>query len=442
MKVHWKPQPKQEKALVRTEDEILFGGARGGGKTDTGQVFMIEPKYIQHPKYRGLVIRRLSEDLKDWIDRAEYMYKPLGARFVGNPVEIQFPSGAKIRTGHLKDPKAFSKYQGHEYHKMLIEELTQIPRESDYEKLIASCRSTIPELPPQVMNTTNPDGDGYDWVKKRWKIPDQPKEIVVSKDPRTSRTRVFIPSKLEDNEFLQKDDGYKNMLEGLSDETLRKQWKDGSWEEPKVEGAYYAEQYKKAEEEDRITKVPYDESLPVYTFWDLGISDSMAIWFIQFVGKEIHVIDYEEGEGEGIKYYIKILKEKGYIYADHLFPHDGDARELTTGVTRRETAESLGLKPIKIVSKLPVSDGIDAVRNIFSRCWFDAVKCKDGLSALKKYKKELDEKRQVFKNTPVHNWASHGADAFRTFGVGYGQYIKVGESKTTYSKNKKAYRRR
>jgi hypothetical protein len=99
MKIHWKPEPKQVLALVSDVNELLFGGARGGGKTDTGQVWMIEPKYVNHPRYRGLVIRKNADDLKDWLDRARHMYLPLKATFTGNPGEITFPSGAKIRQG-------------------------------------------------------------------------------------------------------------------------------------------------------------------------------------------------------------------------------------------------------------------------------------------------------------------------------------------------------
>ena len=116
MKIHWKPTTKQAEALSKIEYEILYGGARGGGKTDVGQVFMLYDK--DHPRYRGLVIRKNAGDLNDWISRAKVMYKPTGAMFVQG--EIRFPSGATIVLGHLKDENAFEKYQGHEYHKILI----------------------------------------------------------------------------------------------------------------------------------------------------------------------------------------------------------------------------------------------------------------------------------------------------------------------------------
>lgn len=424
-KYHWKPTPRQEIALLADVDELLYGGARGGGKTDAGMVWMVEPKYVAHPRYRGLVIRKNSDDLKDWVDRARTMYLPLNAEIKGNPAEIHFPSGAIIRTGHLKDAGAYTKYQGHEYQKMLVEELTKISRESDYEKLLGSCRSTVPELKAKVFGTTNPDGDGHEWVKNRWDCGKPDERIRHKLDPVTGRTRtfLFVPAKVEDNPHLiQADPGYVAYLNSIQDETLRKQWRDGSWEEPKIEGAYYTNQIQQAEKEGRITSVPYESMVPVDTWWDLGMNDTMSIWFTQTVGREIRVIDYFAAEGEGFTYYKTILNERGYTYGTHYMPHDIEVRELGTGVSRKETCESLGISPLSVVAKLSVEDGIEAVRNIFSKCWFDKEKCKEGLYALKNYRKERDEKRDTWKNHPEHNWASHAADAFRYFAVGYGQY--------------------
>jgi len=146
--VIWNPTSAQVEALKRTEDEVLYGGARGGGKTEAGLAWLLYDH--QNAQYRALVIRQNAKDLSDWIDRARAMYVPMGAKVKGQPTEIHFPSGAVIRTGHLKDEGAYTQYQGHEYHKILIEELTKIPREKDYEALLGSCRSTVPGIRPQV----------------------------------------------------------------------------------------------------------------------------------------------------------------------------------------------------------------------------------------------------------------------------------------------------
>lgn len=191
-----------------------------------------------------------------------------------------------------------------------------------------------------------------------------------------------------------------------------------------IQGAYYAEQLMVAEREGRITGVPYDPATAVHTFWDLGMDDSMTIWFMQVAGREFHLIDYYESSGEGIKYYVKHLQEKPYVYGKHYAPHDIKVRELGTGKSRLETAKSLGID-FEVALRLEVDDGIEAVRNILNRCWFDKVKCERGISALRSYHKEWDEDNQVFKKKPEHDWSSHGADAFRTFAVGWKQQIQA-----------------
>lgn len=232
----WVPHPgPQEEVLTRSEFEILYGGARGGGKTESGLVWVIEN--IDNPLFRGLVVRRTADDLKDWIDRAVRMYRRYGVEKAGNPAELRFPSGAIIRTGHLGTEDAYTKYQGHEYHKILVEELTQIPRETDYEKLITSCRSTVDGLHPQVFATTNPGGVGHLWVKERfidvapWGMPYTYETKFEDKIIR--RSRIFIHSKVEDNpSLISKDPGYILMLESLkeTDEDLYYAWRWGDWE--------------------------------------------------------------------------------------------------------------------------------------------------------------------------------------------------------------------
>jgi hypothetical protein len=181
-----------------------------------------------------------------------------------------------------------------------------------------------------------------------------------------------------------------------------------------LRGAYYAKILEKLDADGRITKVPYDPALPVFTAWDLGIDDSTAIWFIQFYKNEIRVIDYVEDSGYGLQHYVKILREKEYVYEEHYFPHDINVRELGTGVSRIETLRSLGLTNVKAARKLKIEDGINAVRMLLPRCYFDANKCEKGLKALRSYQREWDAMRQIWKEKPTHDKSSHGADSFRT----------------------------
>jgi len=225
----WKPHPRQEEALKRIEFEILYGGARGGGKTDAGLVWLTD--HIDNPRYRALVIRKNADDLSDWVDRATRMYSLLGAKIAYRPAEITFPSGATIKTGHLKDDQAYTKYQGHEYQRILIEEVTQIPDEKRYIQLLASCRSTIPGILPQIFATTNPGGVGHGWVKRRFVDPVPPNTVYI--DPTSKRSRIYIPARVDDNPTLiQADPNYINFLESLKDTDVElwKAWRLGDWD--------------------------------------------------------------------------------------------------------------------------------------------------------------------------------------------------------------------
>lgn len=226
---------------------------------------------------------------------------------------------------------------------------------------------------------------------------------------RASETSVLTPDELADAQFIMSEEEYEREYECSFVSGAR--------------GAYYAKQLRKAEQENRITSVPYDTSQEVYTFWDLGVDDSTTIWFMQNVGKEIRFIDYYENTGEGMLHYAKILKERGYNYGDHYLPHDAASKSIQTGQTTREYAEGLGIKPISIVKRAKdtqaVLAGIEAGRNIISQCWFDKKKCSRGLSALESYQAEWDEGKKKLADKPKHDWTSHAADAFRTFSVGY-----------------------
>lgn len=183
------------------------------------------------------------------------------------------------------------------------------------------------------------------------------------------------------------------------------------------EGFYYGKQMSIARVEGRISRIPYDESLPVHTAWDLGYNDSTAIWFFQIIAKEIRLIDYVEGSGESLSHWLGVLKSKEYVYDKHIAPHDIMVHEYTSGISRQASARKMGVNFIP-AQKIEVISGIDAVRNMLSRCWFDAEKCDKGVKALENYKKEWDERHACWRSQPLHNWASHGADAFRTLAAG------------------------
>lgn len=188
--------------------------------------------------------------------------------------------------------------------------------------------------------------------------------------------------------------------------------------EAAVKGAYYGKEMNEAEDAERVTAVPYDPRLPVHTAWDLGVADSTVIWFIQAVGRETRVIDVLKGEGVGLDWYAKRLQERDYIWGNHYLPHDVEVRELGTGKSRKEVLAGLGIKAT-VCPNIPIADGIQAVRMLLPTCWFDKVKCRQGIEAMRMYRRDYDDKRQEFRVNPLHDWTSHYADAFRYFAVGH-----------------------
>jgi hypothetical protein len=193
--------------------------------------------------------------------------------------------------------------------------------------------------------------------------------------------------------------------------------------EASVRGAVYAREILAARADGRIARCPYDPILPVHTAWDLGVGDATAIWFAQAVGNEIRIIDYHESSGEGLHAYAAVLDRKGYKYGQHYGPHDIKVRELSTGKSRLEIAQSLGIT-FHVTPQHKLEDGINAARMMFPRCYFDQAKCQPGLETLQNYRWDFNQRLDEFKNVPVHDWASHGADAFRILAMMLRQPIK------------------
>lgn len=193
-----------------------------------------------------------------------------------------------------------------------------------------------------------------------------------------------------------------------------------------VEGAYYKKQFKFLYANGRVGELPSNDHLPVMTFWDLGVSDSMVIWFIRKISDECYqVIDYYENSGEGLRHYFKVLKDRGYTYSKHYAPHDIKNRSLTGDAKSRLDIAKEGYEidgeiysvRFEVVESIGVMDGIEQTREILKYCEFDETKCEEGISHLENYRKEWDDKKGCWKDKPLHDHTSHGADAFRMFGV-------------------------
>ena len=182
-------------------------------------------------------------------------------------------------------------------------------------------------------------------------------------------------------------------------------------------GSVFGKQLAQAREDGRIGKVPYDDSLGVYTAWDLGIGDATAIWFFQVTtGGEIHFIDHYESSGEDLGHYVSYIQNKPYNYNKHFLPHDANSRELQTNMTRVEFFGQRGIYNVEVLRPTRFVLGQDDIslvaRPKFSKCWFDEEKCQRGLECLRAYHYEYDEHNQLLKSTPKHDWSSHSSSAF------------------------------
>lgn len=447
-RARWVPQPKQEIILSRPEFELGFGGARGGGKTDGMLAWM--GRDSEQPRLRGALIRKNSVDLQDALLRLREIHPRV--KIYGQPAVIKFPDkngkiertkdgeligGATYFTGHLKDKNALNKWVGQNLQRVGIEELNLVPAEEQYTSLLASIRSTIPGVPAQVFSTFNPDNVGHTWLKRRFNLSGIPSGPIFSKDSKTGRMRCFVPSRVEDNKALMENDPeYVRTLEGLSD-GLREQWRWGSWDDPIIRGAYYTLELAQMRQEGRLCDLPVHRNSLVHTWWDIG-ADTTAIWFVQFVGEWIHLIDFYMNDSLGFPFYISKLQEfqqnRGYKYGVHHFPHDFNKLEWGSGRNRREQAEELALD-YEILPRVAVKqDSIDQSRLLFPLLKIDQHRCAQGIDALLNYRKDWNENLQTFHDKPKHDWASHASDAFQGIAISNLEAIKPEHRPTEQAK--------
>jgi phage terminase large subunit len=192
--------------------------------------------------------------------------------------------------------------------------------------------------------------------------------------------------------------------------------------EAAIKGAFYAEEMRAMAAEGRLAPIRIDKAVRVQTAWDLGVSDSSAIWFIQAVGRERRLVDYYESSGVGLEHYAQVLFDKrmlhGWTYGEHFFPHDIAHRELSSGASRLDSLRKLGIEAT-IVPQSSVLDGINATRKMLKRTWIDPERCFRGLEALRQYRREWDKHLNDWKSSPLHDWSSHGSDALRCFATGF-----------------------
>lgn len=438
----WEPTPKQNDFLAAGEFEVLYGGAVGGGKSDSLLIdaLGIQQNALTKRGYQALLVRRTYPDLKDLIDRSMELYPEIAPGAVYDKTEHvwRFPSGARVEFGHCQYESDRFKYRGRAFQYVGLDELTLFPTPSIYLYLMSRVRTVDKSITCYVRATTNPDGPGSRWVREHWRIPIEGTATLFEVelvDPETKAVtfmaRRFIPARLSDNKYLA-DSGYREQLL-LLPEDEQNALLLGRWEKQKVKGAYFAEAMEQAHTEGRIRNIPVMRNLPVNTFWDLGWNDTTAIWFHQApVRMEHRFIDCYENRNKTIPHYMEVLADKGYLLGKAYVPHDAEHRSLNSGgkSTVDLIHEAMPNLDIVVVEKIDnVVIGINETRNMLPTAWFDAERCADGLAAIENYRREWDDRLQDYKPTPLHDWASNYADALRQWGQGWRAPVKQGKSK-------------
>ncbi len=437
---------KQARFLSSSAFEVLYGGRVGGGKTfgligdSMGPRTWTDEKgekrfAVEHPRYEGVIIRKLAEDLGEIRRLCEEIYGAVfpGVKFIKSQDTFRFPSGATIELRGLPHVRSHERFKSRSFQWIGWEELTEHESAIPYEYLFSRCRpgnGMGADFPCYIRSTTNPDGPGQAWVKARFRINDAGDSVEpfighreTINDAEYVFHREFIRAGIEDNPALS--DAYLAQM-GTLDEEKKRALVLGRWDVITVPGAIFKLEFIRISDNKRVTNVPHLPGYRVNTFWDLGLNDRMAIWFHQRVGREDRFIDYYENSHFPLSHYADVLDQKrkqhGYMYAMHYLPHDGDHRKpgMYANRTQREMLEDLHVEPIEIVPRIAsVKTGIEITRQALPTCLFDEDKCATGITHLKAYRFAFDPKTNTTSNSPKHDEHSNAADAFRQYAQGY-----------------------
>jgi phage terminase large subunit len=275
---------------------------------------------------------------------------------------------------------------------------------------------TIRKEQSEIWVTFNPELETDDTFQRFVAHP--PKDCVIEKINWSDNPWFPETLRLEKDALKERDiESYNTVWEGVCRQT--------------VDGAVFAREMQAADLEGRIMRVPYDPAKPVHAVFDLGWADATAIWFIQFIGMEIHLIRYIEDNQRTISHYLSVMQTYGYVYDTLWLPHDAQNKTLAAnGRSIEEIVRAAGYK-VQITAKVPVSDSINAARTIFPKCYFDREECAEGLQCLRHYRYDVDPDTKMFSKSPLHDNYSHGADAFRYIGLVVNEPRKI-KKQTTY----------
>lgn len=326
-------------------------------------------------------------------DMLKEFTRPLGAEINIAELRVDFLNGRRISLYGADNPDSL---RGIYLDGCIVDEVSQVPR-SLWTDVI---RPALADRKGWCLFIGTPAGQNY--FKEL-------RDLAAAKEPNWN----LLEFKASDTKILDQEE-LDSALKLMGQDKFNQEF-ECSFQAP-VEGAYYGKDINKLEEDGRITNIVRDDICKTFCAWDLGMGDSTAIWVVQLAGQEVRIIDFLENHGVGLDYYVNWLRQNNYDKCNQLLPHDVQVRELGTGKSRKEMLEEAGLD-ITVVARLSVDDGIQAVRRLLPRCWFDT-KVKQGIDALRNYRREYDDRRDVFYDKPVHDWCSHAADAFRYLAVG------------------------
>ena len=394
--------------------EVRYPGFVGGWGSGKSLALIIKCVNAaqDYPQNLILIVRYSYTDLRDSTCRDFEKYT--GMTIPSNK-DVRFPNGSVIMFRHGSQVATL---QNLNLGAFAIEQAEEFDSDNEFQLLRGRLRREgMPHFGAVIANQR-----GHNWIWNLWK---------QHNPGRSDEFRLWEATTFDNHKLPQK---FLDDLRRMEVESPTKyaQYVMNSWDELDAEGAYYAKLIGQARTQKHIGRIPWDSNAPVYTFWDLGFTDSTAVIFAQFIRNEVHIIDYYENNGEALTHYIKVLQDKPYIYGEdsHWGPHDLQAKNLQTARTTAEVARELGVS-FGIVEQHLVQDGIEAVRGVLPLCWIDEDNCGPLIEALEHYRRKRNnalstDERPVFGDGPLHDWASHAADAFRYLAMTYRYHLQIG----------------
>jgi len=321
-------------------------------------------------------------------------------KFNESELRIDLPNGARIILLGADKPDAL---RGIYLDGVVLDEFAQI-RPNLFTEII---RPTLADRKGYAIFIGTPQGKNhfselYEKVKD-----DEDWYVAIHK---ASETKYVDAEELKESRKMMTEDEYLQEFEC-------------SWTAA-IRGAFYADDIAWAIKENRVCKIEYDKRLKVHTFWDIGYRDDTSIIFAQVFGKEVRIIDGYSNSGMTLADYAQILGDKGYNYGDHYFPWDAKIKPMSSGKSTIDVARDYGIEA-KLTPSLSILEGINQARLLFPQMWFNEEGAKDLLNALTSYRREYDDKKQSFRASPLHDWSSHYADAFRYMAISINQMTET-----------------